>query len=236
MVGSPVIVDLDGDAVPEVVTPIGWDLVGYNHDGSPYTSPGGSQLRLRTLFTVGSSPAIADVDNNGRLDIILGSAEGQFDRGRLYRWELAEYFDENATAPWAMFRSNSFRSGTSHSAPSLLALPTATGAIMLEDSPESTTRTFQLRNGGGGSLDWRIIDLPRGAEVSAMHGTVEQVPVDVEVRISPEAFGLGQHTLEIVIEATSGGVPVIGSPMTVRFELLVVDRVVRVSLPLIKGP
>lgn len=121
MVGSPVAVDLNGDGAPEVLASIGWDLVGFSGNGAVFMYPGAAQqLRFHTLFSVGGTPAVADLDGNGRLDVVLGSADSAYAQGRLFAWELPAAAIPGAS-PWPMFRGGPERTGRLSQAPALPA-------------------------------------------------------------------------------------------------------------------
>lgn len=110
IVGSPVVSDLDNNGDLEIIVPIGWDLVGFEHDGSNFKYGLESQLRMHTLFTAAGTPAIVDVDGNDRLDVFVGSANADPNQGRLYAWELPAAAVPSA-APWPMWRGNPARTG-----------------------------------------------------------------------------------------------------------------------------
>lgn len=117
MVGSPVAVDLNGDGAPEVLASIGWDLVGFSGNGAVFAYPGATQqLRFHTFFSVGGTPAVADLDGNGRLDVVLGSADSAYTQGRLFAWELPAAALPGAS-PWPMFRGGPERTGRLSQAP-----------------------------------------------------------------------------------------------------------------------
>jgi hypothetical protein len=63
---SPVVGDFDGDASFEVMIPVGWDIDGFNVDG---TRMG---YRLSTLYSIAGSPAVGDLDHDGQLEACIG--------------------------------------------------------------------------------------------------------------------------------------------------------------------
>ncbi len=110
LTSSPLVLDLDHDGDLEVVIAIGWDIVAFNHDGSPFHYGAENQLRMHTHFTVAGTPAIADVDGDGRLDVFAGSAEFDYNLGRLCSWELPAVAAPG-NAPWPTWRQSSTRHG-----------------------------------------------------------------------------------------------------------------------------
>lgn len=109
MSGSPVIADLNNDGANEVVVPIGWTLVAFKSDGTVF-GYGAGQARFHTMYPIASTPTIADIDGNGRLDIVVGSAEYVRTAGRLFAWELP-VGSVPAKRPWPMFRRGPVRDG-----------------------------------------------------------------------------------------------------------------------------
>lgn len=230
IVGSPVIADLDGNGDLEVIIPIGWDLVAFNHDGSLFRFGSEPQMRLRTYFSLGGTPAIADVNGNGKLDVFIGSAEFDFNKGRFFAWELPSQFGE---IPWGMFRGNVRRTGRAPLSPQL-ATATEKIFIMLElGTTQTQQRSFDLFNRGGGRIDWNVVALPNNVTISQTAGSVSSVPVILTLDIPVSGYPLGSHSLgELVIAGNSNGVPVRGSPLKIPVNLLVVENLHNVFLPI----
>jgi hypothetical protein len=137
LVGSPVIADLDHDGNLEVVVPIGWDLVAFKKDGTFFKYGTEVQSRFRTLYSIGSAPTIADIDGNGRLDVLVGSAASSPSAGRLYAWELPAAAVPGK-APWAMFRGRALRDGKVAADPPSTSQYYALQPCRLLDTREST--------------------------------------------------------------------------------------------------
>ena len=175
IVGSPVVADLDNNADLEILTPIGWDIVAFNHDGSKFRYGAETQLRLHTGFSIGSTPTIADIDQNGRLDVLIGSAEYDFNQGRLYAWELPGMAVPGAM-PWPAWRRDQLRTG---------AWP---GPIKVEISPDSLVNF--VSPGNGSMIDTSIV-VNHGActadEVMAVASNPDRVKVTVNAAASTGA-------------------------------------------------
>jgi LruC domain-containing protein len=71
---SPTVVDLDGDGVDEVVF-ASFDTRVYAVDGAgrPWSTPAGDPLAVSLGAIVFSSPAVADLDGNGRPEVVVGA-------------------------------------------------------------------------------------------------------------------------------------------------------------------
>lgn len=109
---SPAIGDIDSDGNLEIVVGTGlyWWAQGnpttfavYAWDGNGNLLPG---WPAATEFPGFSSPALADLDDDGDLEIITGS--GDFEHGKVYAW----HHDGNPVAGWPVTPRNSM--GTNH--------------------------------------------------------------------------------------------------------------------------
>jgi outer membrane protein assembly factor BamB len=120
---SPVVADLDGNGSLEVVAANAEGLsIFAARDGTPLTCQGAScepgEVVLATDDSVRATPAIADINGDGILDMAIGGGSGYTGRGGLYVWtnfhevlssEPGEF--EPYANPWPMFRG-----GPSHTA------------------------------------------------------------------------------------------------------------------------
>ncbi len=188
MSGSPVAVDLNGDGAPEVLVPIGWDIVGFAGNGSLFKYGAETQLRLHTYFSVGGTPTVADIDGNGRLDVIVGSANSAYTAGRLYVWELPAAALPGSS-PWPMFRQGPTRTGRlSLTAPSATSFFTLTPCRVF-DTRETSGPAVGAPSLAAGSR--RVFPMagkcgiPHDAKSVSINVTVTQAGAAGDVRVTP---------------------------------------------------
>ncbi|MEZ4389317.1 MAG: FG-GAP-like repeat-containing protein [Candidatus Krumholzibacteriia bacterium] len=167
--GSPVVGDLDGDGLSDVVQPIGSDetetpdlIMAFNHRGEGL--PGfpialGGHCR--------STPVICDLDGDGDTDLVYGSWDLE-----LHVWDLPAGYDPT-TIPWPTFQGTAQRNG--------LAVQTSVTAVP-EDLPSAftvlpprpnpfnpvTTVRLYVVPGADTRLDLSVYDV-RGREVRRLH-------------------------------------------------------------------
>ncbi|GGK47076.1 FG-GAP-like repeat-containing protein [Salinarimonas ramus] len=81
---SPVAVDLNGDRTLEILVSIGSQTVIIGHDGRQISDAG---TRTGIFETFKGSPAVRDIDADGRLEIISGGTTAARDQAVVYRFE-----------------------------------------------------------------------------------------------------------------------------------------------------
>jgi hypothetical protein len=241
MVGSPVVADLDNNGDLEILVPIGWDVVGFNHDGSFFRYGAETQLRMHTRYALGSTPAIADIDHNNRLDVIIGSANGDFNQGRLYAWELPAKAVPGEM-PWPMWRQNPLRTGQAPRFPFLSVAPTSLVVFHPYGDTVNPVTSLFVRNRGDGEITWSATPgNPTRVSVSPAGGSVSTNAVPIEVTVNLSSLLTGASTLvltgtydlgNIVVTGTVESEPAGGSPVTVPATLYV-GHAFEIFLPLV---
>jgi|GEM_PF-699609 len=187
--GSPVIADLDGDGVVEVLISMVWDIHVYDVSGN-------LQTRLKTMYTVASTPAVGDTDGDGVADVFIGSSNALGDTSSGYLWHFRATDGTLGATPWPMFhRSASLDGYYAVVKPAELTLLNenvwALADIDIPSQLDQATTSLGLQNTGGAPLTWSVqyvsaagadqvgIDIaPAGGELSPKASATVQVTID----------------------------------------------------------
>ncbi|MBI4320943.1 MAG: VCBS repeat-containing protein [Chloroflexi bacterium] len=113
-INSPALADFDNDGKAEIFLGFRWEVAVIRGNGQQITNDGSpnSNPTFRTDRTVLNVPAIGDIDNDGKLELVVGSAATNpsppFDAraARLYVWNLNQPLRYN---PWPMFKRDGAR-------------------------------------------------------------------------------------------------------------------------------
>lgn len=110
---SPVLGDYDGDSLNDVFIAIGWEVaVLKGTNGTQLTANGtnnSTKPSYYTSLTIDGTPAIGDLDSDGKLDLVAASGATNDDRGRIFTWRLP---NSTTKASWPMLRGNPQHTGT----------------------------------------------------------------------------------------------------------------------------
>lgn len=110
---SPIAVDLDGDAIPEIVAPVATQVSVWRRDGTQlsYThvdacgAPNPAVFQLRSNSGIFSTPTAADIDGDGKIELVAGSASTLGGAtGALFAWKFPSSIATAANMPWGQFR------------------------------------------------------------------------------------------------------------------------------------
>jgi hypothetical protein len=135
---SPVLANFDNDPEPEIWINHFCDTIVFDKDGTQLTHTeayGPSDKPNMYMFfawCLSNTPAVGDIDNDGKLEIVRGGGNDQAGgggNGLLYVWESDR--GTPATAPWPMFRRDA-----AHHSTYLPSLPAADARIVSHNLPE----------------------------------------------------------------------------------------------------
>jgi hypothetical protein len=227
---SPVVGDFDGDEAFEVMVPVGWDIVGFNVDGSDMS------YRLSTLYSIAGTPAIGDPDHDGQLEASIGGSWiSDPTRGYVYVWELG-HSARGVDVDWPMWRARPIRDGFNSSRPSSLDVtPESLGSMRgTEDAGTVVERSLWVRNGGPGVLHWTAVATHGDVSAGPGSGTATSDPETITVSIDVGGLGVGAHDLGgITLTGSAYGRAAQDSPTTIPITVHVLEDVESAYVPMV---
>ncbi len=239
---SPMLVDYDGDSVMEILLLQNTSLVVIDGNGTQLTPSGGSGFN--SLNEIGGSeggrfsattPAIADIDEDGRLEVVVASGLASVDlgegktRGRIIVWELP---NSTTNADWPMYKQNAARtSSIPIDRPILEANKTSLVEIKLQSDANVIEREVTLSNTGTLAYDWSLSSVPAGVSINPSSGTVNPGgQVNLAVSIDVNSTLNDSFVVNAIGEDAN---PAINSPLTIGVDVFVVDTIHRAYLPFV---
>lgn len=221
--GSPAIADLDGDGSLEI-------LIAMLFDVHVYSAGGAFKDRLPAFYTVASTPAVGDTNDDGKADIYIGGSNILSDSSSGYLWHFRSTSGSLGDTPWPMFHRNATLDG-SYLNPEPAKLDSTTQNLLLladindPNQMKQITGNLVIQNSGGSPLSWNATYLTAAGVVP---GSIRVAPTSgelapgasatLQVQITTSGLDEGMHTMgEIQIDASSNdtSLPTVNVPVKV---------------------
>ena len=226
---SPVLADYDGDGGIEILVVNRWSWGISTVEEVNGIWQANNNRSLRADNTLESSPLVGDLDGDDKLEIVIGGANTQGDRGVVYIWEMTG--EQTNALPWPMFHRDVARTGY-YPRPPRLVFPSEIRMFHQAGSGDTETAYTAVANGGDGEFSWQISHQISQLWVQPAAGVVSGTS-PVQLVITTTGFSNGWHTLgTLTVTGAVNGNPVIGNPSSATLYLYVGD-VQRVYLPVV---
>ncbi len=240
---STVIADLDGNGSLEVLYANYWSVGVLNgRDGKPLTCQSkscGSQLSLYGWKTVKSTPAVGDINQDGKLDVVIGGGHVYADgRGILYAWtDFAGLLNSPPgsqpaySAPWPQFRSNAHNTGLMVMPPEKPKpkLPSTINMLVAQEGPFQIRQyTLPFTMSDGSSFNWTVTLNGNVADLVTLNQTSGSGEDKLKMTINGENVPPGSYTGSMTVQATDSDL-MIQIPMSVE----VAEEVMSMFMPLV---
>lgn len=237
---SPVVADINpGSAGPEILIGNGAEITVFAANGTQLTAD--SFGSPKPTFWLGqnptaSTPAIADIDEDGTLEIVAAGGlwddpggGGSTDYNEyvfVWHWPGVSGNAAGANLPWPQFRQNAANLGRVPVPAKLAANPVTIQHRYGYGSgaPTTISGSFSLLNLGDESLSYSLSQVSTipFAFTSPTTGTLgPQASTSVGYTLSVASLITGTYPTTVTVSATAGGSPADGSPQTIIIEAIV---------------
>lgn len=233
---SPILADLTGDGVLEVIIPSNWEIVVFNRYGVQLTRDSfpSTKWDLSTEHTVHQTPAVGDVDGDGKVELVVGGARSGGTAGAIYIWDFDTAFQNDAPS-WPYFRLDANNTACLSLEPRLQATVETITLVHEYGSADTTSIRFQVTSPAGETIDWYSV-APTRVTLSPASGQVAEAAQSIQLTVSVGGLAISNvpYSLgNIELYGTSGGVPVVNSPLRISVKVLVARTIYRNFIPLI---
>jgi hypothetical protein len=226
---SPIIADYDGDGQVEVIFGFGFSVVALATDGTQETADGtGSgkpDFDAGLDFT--GSPAIADIDSDGNLELVVGSSFfHNMDHGYLYVWQVGAA--ANARMPWPQFQRDQHNTALLTEAHLSASVDRLTVVLAQQGYGQTASRIVRFTQTGSEPLTWEASLSDQHGIVSLNHSTGSTADtLTLNFRL-PDGMMNGSYTAALTVQPSNSD-----EPFQIPIDIQVVDSVNLVVLPFI---
>jgi subtilisin family serine protease len=158
---APIVVDLEGDGRNEIITSrmpenwseelqihFGYPVQAYRYDGSPI--PNMARPAYGSWYNPDASPAVADIDGDGRLELVWTEIREQgpsmdYPLPRIFAWDLTTPVSN--AQPWPMYRADARHSGVADTVVPIQKLTARNQTYRVNGLAR-----FQIQTGSGGTI------------------------------------------------------------------------------------
>lgn len=236
---STVIADLTNDSVPEIIIPSNWEVVVFELNGDQLTRDWlpSTKWDLSTEYTITKTPAVGDIDGDGRLELIAGGARSGGSVGAIYVWDFAVSVG-TSTIPWPYARLDALNAAVHMVAPMLATSISQEGMTVFHEfgAGNEAVAKLWLSSTTPDPIDWQLY-VPQGVTASATSGTATATGTDISLRIETQGLAISSVPYEFGNLTVVAGYPsldlaVANSPVSASLRVLVIERLYSTFIPL----
>jgi hypothetical protein len=219
--------DYDGDGKMEIFLNNGWTVTVIDGDGQQLTGDNFPDNSLPIYYAFGTllnSPALADIDGDGRLELIVQNSS-------VYAFDLPA---ASGKTHWPMFKADAGR----NNAPAFLAAASVSHNTLLFlaslDETAILEQPLTIHNTGDLPLTWSLATSPGIALTATSGNLLPEQTASIQVQISAAGYGAGAHAIgeiDISVSSADGTLPDV--PTTIAVQLFV-GNVHRTYIPAVR--
>jgi hypothetical protein len=188
--------DYDGDGKMEIFINQTWNVVVVDGNGQQLTSsnhPGDGRPVYMAGGNLFNTPAVGDIDQDGRLELIVSNSE-------VTVWDLPNSDDYSH---WPLFKCNAART-SSQCHPGIMLFPSDMMITQALGENTEIMYTIHLRYWGKDTISWSA-DAPDNVKIFPTNGKLkDDHSAEITVTIFTEDLESGVHDLGSVQVTTSG--------------------------------